>query len=137
MNTDLNPVVAVIDPAVKGGWAVMPLSNILALDDGIAEEADAIRAALGVGETYAVGGGAAAFNFFVSLSHRDAPMHLPNNDIASEVYAAFCFFFGMDPEQSPQNNLGYMALVNEGIPASSLPINWLCAFVDAFDALEA
>lgn len=136
MNTDLNPVVAVIDPAVASGWAVMPLDNILALDDGLAEEADAIRAALGVGETYAVGGGAAPYNFLVSLSHRDAPMHLPNRAIACEAYAAFCFYFGMDEEQDAHENLTECAILHETNPAASLPVNWLRTFADHFDDLE-
>ena len=130
-------IIAVIDPTVTNGWAVMPLANLLAIDDGIADEQIYVFAALGFGETYAVGGGAAPCNYVVSLSHRDAPMHLPNREVACAAYAAFCFFFGMDGEADAHENLTRYLAENEGIPASSLPINWLSAFVDAFDELEA
>jgi hypothetical protein len=132
MNTDTNPVIAVISDT--GAWAVMPLENLLALDDGI--DADALRAALGVGETFVEGGGAAPAVYIASLSHRDTPHHLPGHSVACHVYAAFCFFFGLDGEVDAHENLIRVIGENPGYAPSSLIINWLRAFVDVFDELE-
>lgn len=128
MNTDTNPVIAVISDT--GAWAVMPLENLLALDDGI--DATALRAALGVGETFVEGGGAAPAVYIASLSHRDTPHHLPGHSVACHVYAAFCFFFGLDGEVDAHENLTRATMGGDPSPI----INWLSAFVDVFDELE-
>lgn len=131
MTTTFNPAIAVIQ---QNAWAVMPLANLIALDDGI--DADACAEVLGKGETWVEGGGAAPVAYIVNLDHRDTPLHFPSRACADLAYSAFCFHRGLPHIDARENHIQQMLLSAHDHIDNTAVWNWLGAFCDAYDDLE-
>ncbi len=69
--TNQNPAIEIVHEASGSIVVCDRLSHCVACDDGLAEEVDDILAALGRGEDYMLGGGAAA-GFIVRLAPANA-----------------------------------------------------------------
>lgn len=104
-------------------------------DEGIAEMMPQIMEAMSKGEPFTEGGGASPAFTFISLRHRDAPIHAAKVlTLAqmSDLLAAFCSAHSL-PFQSADELLAKVSEVE--LPSQNI-INWLSAYIDGWFSIE-
>jgi hypothetical protein len=114
---------------------VTTLEHQITCDDGFADYAPEIRAAINEGATSTFSGGAEPAFTVISLEHRDAPIHaakIMDLNQMSTLLSLFCACYGL-PFKSADD---LMAEASNHDLGNANIVNWLSSYVDAWNEVE-